>query len=105
MDLAQINAEIKKLRDAAKKKRKREGDGVLTQWCMQVAACIAVLLNFDFKAATEWLDSWPRRGKRANEPLDLASAQAKIEDFVLNTPDEQLGEWTNPEASPLPRTV
>ena len=92
MDLAQINAEINKLRDAAKKKRKREATGVFTQWCMQVAACIAVLLDFNFKAATAWLDSWTRRGKRANEPLDLASAQAEIEDFVLNTPDDQLGQ-------------
>ena len=72
---------------------------------MQVAACIAVLLDFDCKAATEWLDSWTRRGKRANEPLDLGSAQPKVEDFVFNTPDDQLGQWTNPDTSPLPRTV
>jgi len=58
-----------------------------------------------FKAAAEWLDSWSRRGKRANEPLDIAAAQTKIEDFVLNTPDHQLGQWTNPDTSPLPRTV
>ena len=105
MDLAQINAEISKLRDAARKKRKREATGVFTQWCMQVAACIAVLLDFNFKAAAEWLDSWSRRGKRANEPLDIAAAQTKVEDFVLNTPDHQLGQWTNPDTSPLPRTV
>ena len=105
MDLAQINAEISKLRDAARKKRKREATGVFTQWCMQVAACIAALLDFDFTAAAEWLDSWTRRGKRANEPLDIAAAQTKVEDFVLNTPDDQLGQWTNPDTSPLPRTV
>lgn len=103
--MAEINAELKRLREAAKKKRKREADGVLTEWCMQVAACIAVLLNFDFKAGTEWLDSRLRRGKRVNEPLDLTAAQAQIEDFVLNTPDEHLGDWTNPDGSPLPRTV
>ena len=105
MDLAQINAEIRKLRDVARKKRMREATGAFTQWCMQVAACIAVLLDFNFKAAAEWLDSSSRRGKRANEPLDIAAAQTKVEDFVLNTPDHQLGQWTNPDTSPLPRTV
>ena len=50
---------------------------------MQVAACIAVLLNFDFGAAAEWLDSKTRRGKVADEPLDLPAAQAQVEDFVL----------------------
>ena len=105
MDVAQINAELKRLRDTAKKKRTRETTGVFTQWNMQVAACIAVLLNFDFGAAAEWLDSSTRRGKLANEPLDLAAAQAKVEDYVLNTPDDELGQLTDPDASPLPRTV
>ena len=94
MDLAEINAELRKLRDRDRKKRQREANGVLSLWCLQVAACIAVLLDFDFKAAADWLDSWCRRGKRLEEPLDLEAAQPQVEDFVLNTPDDHLGEWT-----------
>ena len=105
MDLSEINAALRKLRDGARKRQKRDATGVLTPWSLQVAACIAVLLDFDFTAATDWLDSSDRRGKRSRLPLDLETIQAKVEDFVIATPDEQLCQWTNPVDSPLPLTV
>ena len=57
------------------------------------------------QAATEWLDYWDRRGKRSRLAIDLETTQAKLEDFVVATPGEQLCEWTNPVDSPLPLTV
>ena len=57
------------------------------------------------QAATEWFDYWDRRGKRSRLAIDLETTQAKLEDFVVATPGEQLCEWTNPVDSPLPLTV
>ena len=62
--------------------------GAFTPWCLQVAACIAMNLVFDFKAATELLASRKRRGEKGKHDIDLSAAQPKLEDCVLSIPDD-----------------
>ena len=102
MDVADINLALKRLRDRAKKKRKRAERGAFTPWCLQVSSCIAVILGFDFQAATEWLVSRKRRGAKFDSEIFPSVAQRKLEDYVISIPDESLTVWTDPAASPVP---
>ena len=60
MDVISIRSELKRLKDRVKKAQKRKAAGAFTLYNLQVAACIAVILGFDFRAATEWLLSRKR---------------------------------------------
>ena len=65
--------------------------GASNPWCLQVAACIAMNLVFDFKAATELLASRKRRGEKSKDDIlrnNLSAAQPKLEDCVLSIPDD-----------------
>ena len=105
MDVIAIRSELKRLKDTAKKKQKRKAAGAFTRYNLQVAACIAVILGFDFQAATEWLLSRKRRGTKAENGLDPSAAQQSLEDYVLSVPDDEIAMWTDPSASPLPACV
>ena len=48
MDVISIRSELKRLKDKVKKTQKRKAAGVFTLYNLQVAACIAVILGFDF---------------------------------------------------------
>ena len=105
MDVPDINRDIKNLQRRMRRKRKREETGAFTPWCLQVASCIAVILGFDFKAATEWLAGRKRRGAKLDGDVDLSVAQRKLEDYVISIPDESLTVWTDPAASPVQRSA
>ena len=105
MDVNAIRSELKRRRDTAKKKRKRDAAGAFTCYNLQVAACIAVLLAFDFQAATEWLLSRNRRGTKAQNNTDPSAAQKILEEYVLSVPDDEVVRWTDPSTSPLPISV
>ena len=85
--------------------QRRKVAGVFTLYNLQVAACIAVILGFDFQAATEWLLSRKRRGTIAEYGIDPSAAQQKLEEYVLSVPDDEIARWTDPMNSPLPATV
>ena len=105
MCLHEIRRQLRRLRDTAKKKRKREAVGVFTPWCLSIAACIAVILDFDFKAAAEWLACRSRRGAKVKYEVDLSIAQRRVEDYVLSVSDDEITVWTDPLVSPLPHGV
>ena len=105
MDVISIRSELKRLKDKAKKTQKRKAAGVFTLYNLQVAACIAVILGFDFQAATEWLLSRKRRGTKAENGIDPSAAQQNLEEYVLSVPDDDITMWTDPSASPLPASV
>ena len=105
MDVIAIRSELKRLKDKAKKTQKRKAAGAFTRYNLQVAACIAVILGFDFQAATEWLLSRKRRGTKAENGIDPSAAQQTLEEYVLSVPDDDITMWTDPSASPLPATV
>jgi len=105
MDRIAIRSDLKLLKDRAKKARKRNAAGAFTRYNLQVAACIAVILGFDFQAATEWLLSRKRRGTKAGNDIDPSAAQQKLEEYVLSVPDDEIAMWTDPSASPLPASV
>ena len=105
MDVISIRSELKRLKDKAKKTQKRKAAGVFTLYNLQVAACIAVILGFDFQAATEWLLSRKRRGTKAENGIDPSAAQQHLEEYVLSVPDDDITMWTDPSASPLPASV
>lgn len=105
MDRIAIRSELKLLKDRAKKARKRNAAGAFTRYNLQVAACIAVILGFDFQAATEWLLGRKRRGTKVDKSIDPSAAQQKLEEYVLSVPDDEIAMWTDPSASPLPTTV
>ena len=105
MDVIAIRSELKRLKDKAKKTQKRKAAGVFTLYNLQVAACIAVILGFDFRAATEWLLSRKRRGTKAENGIDPSAAQQHLEEYVLSVPDDDITMWTDPSASPLPASV
>ena len=105
MDLIAIRSELKRLKDTAKKTQKRKAAGAFTRYNFQVAACIAVILGFDFQAATEWLLSRKRRGTIAENGIDPSAAQRHLEEYVLSIPDDDIAMWTDPSASPLPATA
>ena len=105
MDVIAIRSELKRLKDTAKKTQKRKAAGAFTRYNLQVAACIAVILGFDFQAATEWLLSRKRRGTKAENGIDPSAAQQNLEEYVLSVPDDEIAMWTDPSASPLPASV
>ena len=105
MDLISIRSEVRRLKDKAKKAQKRKAAGAFTLYNLQVAACIAVVLGFDFQAATEWLLSRKRRGTKADDGIDPSAAQQHLEEYVLSVPDDDIAMWTDPSASPLPASV
>ena len=105
MDIADINLALRRLRERNSYKRKRAERGAFTPWCLQVASCIAVILGFDFQAATEWLVSRQRRGAKFADEIDPAVAQRTLEDYVISIPDESLTVWTCPAASPVQKSA
>ena len=105
MDVISIRSELKRLKDKAKKTQKRKAAGAFTRYNLQVAACIAVILGFDFQAATEWLLSRKRRGTKAENGIDPSAAQQTLEEYVLSVPDDDITMWTDPSTSPLPASV
>ena len=105
MDVISIRSELKRLKDKAKKTQTRKAAGAFTLYNLQVAACIAVILGFDFQAATEWLLSRKRRGTNAENGIDPSAAQQHLEEYVLSVPDDDITMWTDPSASPLPASV
>ena len=105
MDVISIRSELQRLKAKVRKTRKKEAAGVFTLYNLQVAACIAVILGFDFQAATEWLLDRKRRGTKAERGTDPSAAQQHLEEYVLSVPDDDITMWTDPSASPLPATV
>ena len=105
MDVISIRSELQRLKAKVRKTRKKEAAGVFTLYNLQVAACIAVILGFDFRAATEWLLSRKRRGTEAENGIDPSAAQQRLEEYVLSVPDDEITVWTDPTASPLPASV
>ena len=105
MDIISIRSEVRRLKDKAKKAQKRKAAGAFTLYNLQVAACIAVVLGFDFQAATEWLLSRKRRGTKAEHGIDPSAAQQHLEEYVLSVPDDDISMWTDPSASALPASV
>ena len=105
MDVNAIRSELKRRRATAKKKRKRNAAGTFTRYNLQVAACIAVILGFDFQAATEWLLSRKRRGTKAENGIDPSAAQQNLEEYILSVPDDEIARWTDPSLTPLPLSV
>ena len=105
MDVIFIRSELKLLKNKVIKQKKSKAAGVFTLYNLQVAACIAVILGFDFRAATEWLLSRKRRGKKAENGIDPLAAQQRLEEYVISIPDDEIIVWTDPTASPLPASV
>ena len=64
-----------------------------------------MILDFDFKAAAEWLACRFRRGARVKGEVDRTVAQRRVEDYVLSVSDDEIAVWTDPLASPLPHGI
>ena len=82
MDLISIRSELKRLKDKSNITQKRKAAGVFTLYNLQVAVCIAVILGFDFRAATEWLLSRKRRGTKAEDGIDPSVAQQNLVEYA-----------------------
>ena len=87
-----------------KEKRRRVSALDTSQWCINTALCIAVLLNRDFTAAADWLASSQRRGRQLDDGIDREHIKAELEKLLDEKPHFAVASWTDPASSPLPRT-
>ena len=82
MDLRSIKRAIALESDRLKKRQKRSISCLdLSAWCMKTAVCIAMLLQYDFTAAAEWLACTSRRGKNVASNISLASLKSEVTSF------------------------
>ena len=70
---------------------------------MKSAVCIAMLLQYDFTAAAEWLACKSRRGKKVAANISLASLKSEVTKYFLEQPFGELVHWTDLATTPLPR--
>ena len=106
MDLPSVKRAILLESDREKKKRKRSITCLgLSAWCMKTAVCIAMLLQYDFTAAAEWLACKDRRGKKVDVNISLASLKTEVTKYFLEQPFGELVHWTDLATTPLPRNI
>ena len=72
---------------------------------MKSAVCIAMLLQYDFTAAAEWLACENRRGKNVAANISLASLKSEVTKYFLQQPFGELVHWTDLATTPLPRNI
>ena len=103
MDLPSIERLIQLEGDRMKKAKRRKVSSLETsQWSIWTALCIAILLQFDFNAAAEWLASPLRRGKQIDDSIDRDTVKAELKRLYDEVPPPEVTLWTNPLSSPLP---
>ena len=79
MDLPSIERFIQLEGDRMKKEKRRKVSSIETsQWCIWTALCIAILLQYDFNAAAEWLVSPHRRGTQLDDSIDRETVKAEL---------------------------
>ena len=105
MDLPAIKRKIILESDRLKKEKRRRVSALDTsQWCINTALCIAVLLNRDFTAAADWLASSQRRGRQLDDGIDRETIKSELAKLLDEKPHFAVASWTDPASSPLPRT-
>ena len=72
---------------------------------MKSAVCIAMLLQYDFTAAAEWLACKSRRGKKVAANISLASLKSEVTKYFLQQPFGELVHCTDLATTPLPRNI
>ena len=106
MDLRSVKSAILLESDRQKKKQKRSITCLnLSAWCMKTAVCNAMLLQYDFTAAAEWLACTNRRGKKVASNISLASLKSEVTKYFLEQPFGELVHWTDLATTPLPRNI
>ena len=106
MDLRSVKRAILLESDRQKKNQKRSITCLnLSGWCMKTAVCIAMLLQYDFTAAAEWLACKNRRGKKVAANISLASLKSEVTKYFLEQPFAELVHWTDLATTPLPRNI
>jgi len=85
--------------------KRREKNTNLSQWTLQTALLVALLLNYDFAAGAEWLHQRRRRGTQLPDGSCPEQTASSLEDFFLNCDVDELALWCDAEHSPLSRTV
>ena len=71
---------------------------------MQTSLLIALLLNYDFSAATAWPQQKNRRGANV-EGMSEKQITTMVEDYFFKADVEELALSTDPACCPLPHTV
>ena len=106
MDLRSVKRAIALESDRLKKRQKRSISCLdLSAWCMKTAVCIAILLQYDFAAAAEWLACKNRRGKQVAPDVPLASLKSEVTKYFLELPFGELVHWTDLATTPLQRNI
>lgn len=85
--------------------KRRETNTNLSQWTLQTALLVALLLNYDFAAGAEWLHQRRRRGTQLAEGSCPEQTASSLEDYFLESEVDELALWCDAEHSPLSRTV
>ena len=77
----------------------------ITKWCLDVALCLACILNYDFRARALWLLCKQRRGAPLPSDIDAASLEQILEDHFLASDVDRLMSWVDPSTTRLSHTV
>ena len=102
MDKVQLAADIRRVRSNMKKRKQRSVNSLnLSQWCMQTAVCIALLLNSDFSAAADWLYCPIRRGKKLPPRTRFEEVRTAVEEYYTAMSPCQFAHLTSLQSPPL----
>lgn len=104
--MADIQRDIQRLRqNLYVRRRRRDARTDLSQWTLQTAMLFALVLNYDFSAGAEWLQQKRRRGTPVADGVQPAQLTTMLEDVFLDSDEQELALWTDPESCPLQATV
>ena len=85
--------------------RRRDEKTNLSQFTLQTALLISLVLGYDFSAGAAWLQVRRRRGTPLAEGLHPAQVSAMLEDAFLDADVHELAAWTDPDHCPLSISV
>jgi hypothetical protein len=101
-----LQIEVRRKRDRLKSfVRTRETTASITKWCLDVALCIACILNYDFHAGAIWLQCKHRRGAPLPIGMETEAVQQLLEEYFLVSDMDRLMSWVDPDTCVLHHTV